>query len=146
MEAEENLVEQKPKQKNERMHNFTFVFLFVVLVLADQLTKLFAKNIFRNQNFAFSLPLPIWLMYVIYFLVLAGITAYVKKNSGSLSLRQSLAWVCIFAGALSNVIERMSLGYVRDWVYIWTGVFNLADGFIILGILILMFGQHSAKS
>ena len=138
--------EQNTKNKNERPNFISFVFLFLVLVSADQLTKQFAKNIFPNANFAFSLPLPVWLMYVIYFLVLAGIAAYVKKNLRSLNPGQSLAWVCIFAGALSNVLERILLGYVRDWIYIWTGVFNLADGFIILGIFILLFGKHEAKS
>ena len=50
--------------------------------------------------------------------------------------------VLTFAGALSNVVERIVLGSVRDFIYIifyhWVGVYNLADGYIIAGIILLL--------
>jgi lipoprotein signal peptidase len=52
----------------------------------------------------------------------------------------------ILAGAVSNVGERTIFGFVRDWVYIYTGVFNLADGYIILGIIILFFYSLMTKT
>ena len=53
------------------------------------------------------------------------------------------AWMLIFAGAASNIGERILLGYVRDFIYItfykWTGVYNAADFYILIGIVILLF-------
>ena len=124
-----------------------FVFLF--LILADQLVKNYASNVFKNSNFAFSLPLPVWLMYIIYTAVFIGLVYYCAKNYRAFNFASKLAWTLIFAGAFSNIIERIMLGYVRDFIYLtlykWTGIYNLADGFIILGIVILLF-QSSGRS
>jgi lipoprotein signal peptidase len=55
----------------------------------------------------------------------------------------------IFAGAASNIGERILLGYVRDFIYIslykWTGVYNAADGYIILGIVLLLIKSASVN-
>lgn len=115
-----------------------FVFSFLGLVVADQLSKFYAENIFKNSVFAFSLPLPIWLIYGIYGLVVVLMVVYVTKHFQSFSKQQIFAWVLIFAGACSNIIERIILGYVRDWIYIGNGVFNIADLVIILGIVFLL--------
>ncbi len=117
--------------------------------MIHQLAKHFAPGIFHNQAFAFSLPLPVWLMYGIYATVLAVIIYYAWNNYRQFTLAASLAWALIFAGAFSNVVERLVLGYVRDFIYIsffrWTGVYNLADFFIILGVIILLFKPEPAK-
>ncbi len=121
--------------------------MFAILIAADLLAKHFAQSIFKNNNFAFSLPLPVWFMFVVYFSVMAAMVFYCFKNYEKFTLGQSLAWVFIFAGAFANIIERIILGYVRDFVYItvfnWTGIYNLADFYIILGILILLFYPKS---
>jgi signal peptidase II len=118
------------------------VFLFVLLVLLDQFVKHFAHNIFRNYVFTFSLPVPEVLIYVIYVLVLAAIIYYLSKNYKKLPRLSKVAWTLILAGAASNIFERIILGYVRDFIYItfyrWTGIYNLADFFIIAGIIILL--------
>ncbi len=121
-------------------------FLFAALVLADQMAKLFAHSVFKNSKFAFSLPLPIALIYFIYGLVLLGMIIYTVGDYKSFSETTKTAWVFIFAGAVSNIGERIILGYVRDFIYIsfyrWTGIYNLADGYIILGILLLLFSTR----
>jgi signal peptidase II len=80
-------------------------------------------------------------MYAIYFLVILGMLYYVFKNYKNFSVSAYFAWTLIFAGAASNIGERIFLGYVRDFIYIsfykWTGVYNVADGYIILSIFIL---------
>lgn len=124
------------KNKNESKYVLTFVFLFLISV--DQFTKFFAENIFKNSVFAFSLPLPVWLIYTIYAFVLGAMLVYCLKNYQKFSKQQSLAWVVIFSGAVSNIGERIILGYVRDWIFILNGVLNLADFYILLGILILL--------
>lgn len=138
------------KLKSERNPRGSFVFLFLVLLFFDQVTKHFAKNIFRNYNFVFSLPLPLWSMYIIYILVICFCVYYAVKNYGRFSLAERFAWTLIFSGAAANIFERIILGYVRDFIYIrfslWTGIYNLADGYIIAGILIIFISSFRRKT
>lgn len=114
------------------------VFLFGILVALDQITKDLIAKPFLNNNFAFSLPIPIPLIYIIYFFVITAIGYYIFHHYKSFSLLSFLAWVFILSGAFSNIAERIVQGAVRDWIYIYNGIFNLADFYIILGIIILL--------
>lgn len=129
-------------QKNAAVFLISGVFLLLIII--DQLSKYFAKNLFLNYQFAFSLPVPPALMYFIYSLVLLAIIYHIAAHHHRLSFKAKLAWTFILAGASSNITERIILGYVRDFIYItfykWTGVYNLADFFIIVGIIILLAG------
>ena len=118
---------------------FGWGLVFLFLIVLDQLVKDLTARQFLNYQFAFSLPLPAWLMYLLYALILGTIFIYCGKNFSEFHWQQALAWLLIIAGAVSNIGERIILGYVRDYVYIFTGVFNLADGYIIAGIIILLF-------
>ena len=81
-------------------------------------------------------------MFAIYFVVLSVSIVWAEKHWLRENNVFKMAWVLIFAGAFANVGERVILGYVRDFIYIsffrWTGVYNLADGYIILGVLFLV--------
>ncbi|MDR3642341.1 MAG: signal peptidase II [Candidatus Doudnabacteria bacterium] len=128
-------------KKSESKKNWLIAFLFIFLVAADQFSKSAAQNIFQNRQFAFSLPVPVFLMYLIYFGVMAGLIYYAAKHHREFTGIMRLAFVLIFAGAFCNIAERIALGYVRDFIYIafyhWVGIYNLADGYIILGIILL---------
>lgn len=147
-EQGENIKIKNPKQKENAYKGSFFFFLSVFTGAAalDQFVKHLIGESFKNSAFVFSLPLPVWLMYVIYAVVIASMIYYVLRNYQNFSFAVKLAWVLIFAGAASNIAERIFLGYVRDWIYItlshWTGVYNLADGYIILGIIILILPLH----
>ena len=143
----ENLEVKSPQPKKSD-HHWSFFFLclsFFVLIVIDQLSKHFITRQFLNYNFAFSVPVPIFLMYIIYAAVIGGMIYYVLKNRQTFSFLTKSAWTLIFAGAVSNIGERIILGYVRDFIYIsfykWTGVYNVADFYIILGIVILLLSK-----
>lgn len=123
-------------QKNENLFKSVFVFLF--LVVFDQVSKFYSSNVFNNFNFAFSLPVPKVLMYLIYAVVLFFALKYFLKNYTNFSRLSFFSWTLIFAGAFSNLGERIYLGYVRDFIYVWSGVLNFADFYIILGVLLLL--------
>jgi len=126
-----------------------YVLFGLGLIFLDQLSKYIAAHqaaIFRNYNFAFSVALPVWLMYIYYFLILAVIGWYVRSRYRIFSGPEKIAWILISAGALSNIGERLTLGYVRDFIYFGSGVFNIADFFILLGIALLLFRPKIAKS
>jgi signal peptidase II len=127
-------------------------FLFIAI---DQITKflvfdyklgnflnwfrpVFGKQYFFNYDFAFSLKVPYLLMYLIYGLLLAGLVYYYWQKDNKTKLF-NIAIVMILAGAISNLIDRALYGYVRDFIYVfWGNVFNLADVFIVAGIIILL--------
>ncbi|MGC1722997.1 MAG: signal peptidase II [Isosphaeraceae bacterium] len=47
----------------------------------------------------------------------------------------------LLAGALGNQMDRLALGYVRDYVMLGirpTDIFNTADMFMVLGALLLL--------
>lgn len=140
--------EPTPNKKSERNPRGSFLFLcalFLFVAALDQAAKFFVHREFYNFQFAFSLPVPLWQMYPIYACVSVAMIFYVLKNYRKFNLASQIAWTLIFAGAACNIIERIFLGYVRDFIYItfyrWTGVYNLADGYIIIGIILLLLGS-----
>lgn len=61
-----------------------------------------------------------------------------KKNK-----RNNLAFGFIIGGIFGNLIDRIFLGYVRDFISIkvieyYYPVFNFADSFIVIGVLLLI--------
>lgn len=135
---------QHIEPRTERLPLKTFGFwLVIVLVLAglDQLIKFIAEQnwpIFYNQNFAFSLPLPTWVMYLLYLATFLLIARYLFQHWTQSSVVQKLGFVLILSGGISNVAERLVLGSVRDYIFIANGVFNLADLFILLGVGLIL--------
>ena len=151
MEADEqtNNQNQNKKEGTVKSSFFFFAGFFLLAIAVDQLSKLLPQRIFNNYDFAFSLPLPVWLMYLIYGSVLAAMAYYCKKHYPQFSFLIRFAWTLIFAGAASNIGERILLGYVRDFIYLslfgWTGVYNLADFYIIISILLLTLKVDNLK-
>ncbi len=116
------------------------------LIIIDQFSKWLASHlgwsIFFNDNFAFSLPVPIVLMYIIYFFILAGISIYIFRTSSRFSRLQKIAWTLVYAGGLSNIGERIILGSVRDFIPIANGMLNVADLFILAGLMMVVASQR----
>ena len=45
----------------------------------------------------------------------------------------------VLGGSLSNLVDRVRLGYVTDFIdFRWWPAFNLADSFIVVGVVILL--------
>ncbi|MFA5991050.1 MAG: signal peptidase II [Candidatus Doudnabacteria bacterium] len=136
-------MQQIPPPKIKQIFLWGLGFLFCIFL--DQIGKFLVKEPFRNYFFAFSIQLPVWVMYGIYFVAMGAIIKYLVSNFFNLGFFNKLAWVLIFTGAVLNIVERLILGYVRDFIYItfsrWTGVYNLADGYIIVGVIILLFSH-----
>ncbi|MDA3802510.1 MAG: signal peptidase II [Patescibacteria group bacterium] len=93
-------------------------------------------NFTKNYNISFSLPIsgPA-LNYTILFILLAivGFTIYLltKKKEEKSSKLYAILLFALFLGALSNYIDRLSLGYVIDYFQFKNfSVFNLADALI----------------
>jgi lipoprotein signal peptidase len=127
----------------------TWFGLVAILILIDQLTKLAASSlgwsIFLNDKFAFSLPIPVVMMYGIYAVVLFGMSWFVYNTWSRFTPIQKYAWAFVYSGGLSNIGERLALGFVRDFIPIASGTLNGADFFIFFGLLLLLAGNRLAS-
>jgi signal peptidase II len=57
-----------------------------------------------------------------------------------------LAMCLTFGGALGNLIDRLTIGWVTDYMSIWRfPVFNVADFCITLGVIVLLLGVWSQE-
>ena len=138
-------------------------FVSIVVLLLDQATKIFidrtmeihssitvVKNFFnityiRNKGAAFgflaetSFRLPFFILIslialVVIFALYRKLRPEQKLSAVSLSL--------IFAGAMGNLIDRVRLGEVIDFIYVhwyehYWPAFNVADSAICVGVFLL---------
>jgi len=101
--------------------------------------NIFRIHFYPNSGVAFGIPLkgPLLVIFLVaVFLILLGLYwRYLRSDS----LVSVIALALVLGGALGNIIDRLRLGYVIDFVGLWIlPVFNLADVFIIIGVLILV--------
>lgn len=86
---------------------------------------------YLNQNFSWSLPVGNSAVIVLTVLLLLGLLYFRAKLFGP-----RLAWYLIASGAISNLIDRLMRGGVVDYIFLpYGGVINLADIFIIAGVI-----------
>ena len=141
--------------------NFRLSFLFLFLVILDQITKAlvifffelyesivilpffnltfvvnygFAFGLFNNPSLNQILVSIIILIIILYFLYL------LMKTQDKIF---QLTLVIILAGAIGNFIDRVYRGFVVDFIDIYIGkfhwpAFNIADSCITVGFVIMM--------
>jgi lipoprotein signal peptidase len=111
----------------------------VVILLSD-------KPVFLNDKFAFSLNLPTAVMYVVYAAAILFIARYLQTHWPSLSDVTKFGFVLIAAGGISNLAERLIFGHVTDYIHLANGVLNLADFYIIIGVILIFINRRHQKS
>lgn len=99
---------------------------------------------FANYHFAFSLRLPLPLMYVVYGVALSALTGLGWQKWREWNGLQRVAFLLILCGGWANVLERLWLGYVRDFIRVFHGYYNVADIYILVGIALLLFSARNA--
>lgn len=133
------------------------LFTIFILVLADQIIKnaalaflsmprpindFLSFEIYRNYGIAFGLPVSAGVFYFAIFVFLIFIFWAWKKGIfgdwREADKRKICALSLVAAGALGNIIDRMRLGYIIDYINIGNMlVFNLADAMILIGAAML---------
>lgn len=89
-----------------------------------------------NREFAWGLPVSNGVTAVIMTTVLVGLVAYALFRPRLFAS----PLVFILAGAVSNLIDRLVWGGAIDYVLLpFDGAVNLADGMIVLGLILLLF-------
>ncbi len=131
-----------------------FIIVSSVIIL-DQATKFFAlkflqlntpvpliKNFFNltlvyNRGAAFGFFQNHWLVFIPATILAIGlILMHLRNKSNSWMLKLSLS--LILGGAIGNLIDRVRLGFVVDFLdfRVWP-VFNIADSAITIAALVL---------
>jgi len=167
-----NPFSQRARKRNQSLEPswgtkrfIVWMVIAVVIVLADQMTKwaiirwlpLYGSvplndfiNLTHQQNtgaaFSFLAGASGWQRW--FFVVLAAAVSAVIavwlwriRNEGHLVLAGGLTLV--LGGAMGNVIDRIRLGYVTDFIQVWFGSwafpsFNVADSAITVGAALLI--------
>ena len=141
--------------------NSSLFFLFLFLVILDQITKALVINFFDlyesvplftfvnltfvvNYGFAFGLLNNPSLNQIVVSIVILLIISYflyllVKTQDKVFQFTLTL----ILSGALGNFLDRIFRGFVIDFIDIYIGkhhwpAFNIADSCITLGFVVLM--------
>ena len=138
--------------------------IFFILVGLDQLSKILITSaldegasfpllsfldltLIFNTGIAFSLfdDNGLWGRWILSTLV-AGVLFYLARillKEKTLSAYESLALVLIFCGGAGNLIDRIFLGYVVDFIHVFYQnysfyVFNFADSYITIGVTLYL--------
>ncbi len=112
--------------------------------------KWFYFDLYKNENIAFSLPLPKVILIPIIIIIISLLVYYLFTQIKKKFSITEISLIFIIIGAISNLIDRFQYGYVVDYINIWFWpVFNIADIMISGGTIILitiLFKNRANKS
>ena len=90
------------------------IFLFFFLVSVDQVFKFsFSATSICNKNIAWSIPIAPSFFYFLWVVIIV-ILIYAFLNAKPIDQKYFL--ILIFSGAVSNMIDRIHLGCVVDYI------------------------------
>lgn len=100
-----------------------------------------------NTGIAFSMPVPNWLVVIFTPIILLGLFIwffkFYKRQKVNCYLLSAICLIVV--GAVSNYIDRVLFGVTIDYLRILTGVINLADVMIVVGVGLLLFTEGIKK-
>jgi signal peptidase II len=147
------------------MTSFKTLFLTLFLVVIDQISKYLVTSqlnlaesleilpflnftLILNTGIAFSMfddggISGRWILVSLTSIAVSYV-AYILIKEKNLHTLEILPLVLILSGGLGNLIDRVFFGYVIDFIHVFYGiysfyVFNLADSFITLGVVIYLY-------
>ncbi len=138
------------------------VILFAILLVVDQLSKLWVQQVLRfhgqirviggllqityilNPGGAFSTRFGGNNFYIIVASIATAVVLVYIFLSRNRRLALQISLFSILAGAVGNLVDRIRIGKVIDWIDIGIGntrwpTFNIADASIVVGLVILIF-------
>lgn len=117
-----------------------FLVLLLALISFDQLFKaVFSKNDICNKNLAWSIPIFPGVFYFLWLIIFFLLLYFFLKSKDNF---ERMALTFVFAGAISNMADRVTSGCVLDFIKLkFFPVFNFADIYITIGILLLLIIQ-----
>ena len=134
-----------------------FIVIFLVIDIVSKLVVSNLMNVYdsivvvsdffnityvRNTGAAWSLFAGrTWLLIIVSLLIISFIIFYIYKNKPKNKF-EMVGYSLVLGGAIGNFIDRIVYGYVIDFLdfnifgYDYP-IFNIADTFIVIGVIIL---------
>jgi len=142
--------------KNNR---FYFILISLLIILSDQFTKniininhkslinndliLFSIDYVKNYGAAFNILNGSRIFLSTVSIIITLVLIYFILNKKNLSNLDLLSYCFILGGTIGNGIDRVTKGYVIDFInlnFINFPVFNIADISINIGIIFIIYG------
>ena len=140
--------------KERRM--YIYPVIVAVVIAADQITKYLVRSAMqpgdfipvignwmrilyvRNTGTAFSMfEGNKWVTLVLTSVLIIVCTIYVIREAKAGDKIIAVLLTCVIAGGVSNMIDRLTLGYVTDMISCGNfAVFNVADIFVTCGCIL----------
>lgn len=151
MEKEEakSLTKKGKKLSNEAI---LLISIVVIIIVIDQILKIWIQNteeismipgilqfrVVQNTSAAYGIGSNSTIMYVLTNLVILGVIfKFITTQNEFVDRKLKIFLSFILAGGISNVIDKITRGYVTEFIdftqIINLPVFNLADIFVLIG-------------
>lgn len=142
--------------------NILVGIIFVVSIILDQLTKLWAIEVLKdggsikiigeflrftyaeNRGAAFSILQDQREFFIIVTIIMLIALAYIYFKTKNITKLSKLSIGMIAGGAIGNFIDRVRFGFVVDFVDVRFGsfynfpIFNIADSFVVCGTILMI--------
>lgn len=140
-----------------------YIILFLILTTADQISKylvatymtvgesipvigdFFRITYVQNLGVAFGfLQGKKWIIAVGTIVAIIFICYHLYNEKNKIKLVEKMGYTYILAGAVGNMIDRYLRGYVVDMLDfrgVWCFIFNLADVWINIGVILVILDQ-----
>lgn len=136
------------------------IVILLSVIVIDQLTKLWAfsydslnieiiKNFFyigqvKNTGAAWGILSGNMIIFFIVTLIAIYFIIDIYRKSKDRPWYFNVALILVLAGAIGNFIDRLTLGYVRDFFdfYIFSydfPLFNVADSALVVGVIVIIY-------
>jgi signal peptidase II len=119
-----------------------YLILILILLVFDQISKYLFGFVF-NTGSAFGLFKEYAIILTIFSFLMLIVFSYLFFKHKKYRLIISL----VLAGIMGNLIDRLIFGYVRDFIdlRVWP-VFNLADAYLVVALLLFIYFEYFKKS
>lgn len=137
-----------------------YIILVAILIALDQVSKYIIDNNFfegdtlgvitdffhityvKNRGIAFGMfQGKLDIISIATVIAIIAIIYYLYKDRNKMPILEKIGFNFILAGAIGNMIDRVARGFVIDMIDfrgIWAFVFNLADVWINIGVLLIL--------
>ena len=136
----------------------TTVILTSLIIVFDQITKLIISSCMdigdsfklipyivnisyvRNKGAAFGMLSDHRWIFMTFSVLALGVMFYILKTTKIRSKLFYIAFAFIFGGGIGNMIDRIVLGSVIDFIefdFVEFAIFNVADSFLTVGVIIM---------
>lgn len=152
MDNEESLVTKQPKDKKIKKEYILLIIIVLLIIVFDQATKIYIVNkeemqiipnilkfaVTQNTKPAYGIGSNSTVMYVLTnAIILSVIFKFVTTQNEYVDRKLKIFLSFIFAGGISNVIDRIFRGYVIEFIdfnqLLSSPILNIADIFTIIG-------------